>query len=222
MPPRTSRRGVADAPFVAATVRGTARLIDAIAPDAAARRHRLRVGLRPAAAARRAPASAMPLSRRDATSTRMAGPRPRRRAWSGRDGPTRSSSDRAPSGVPAIATLLPRVMARARRGVLPLPGGGRRPASMTYVDSLVAAVGRGGRAPRRRRTRQRRRRHAAWCRPRCSRSCSTGSTARSGSSPSRRRLPMARPRPSSSAGAWSRCAGSRRSPATRSRRWRAR
>ena len=41
---------------------------------------------------------------------------------------------------PGDRTLLPRVMARARGGVLPLPGGGRRPASMTYVDSLVEAV----------------------------------------------------------------------------------
>ena len=41
---------------------------------------------------------------------------------------------------PGDRTLLPRVMARARGGVLPLPGGGRRPASMTYIDSLVLAV----------------------------------------------------------------------------------
>ena len=41
---------------------------------------------------------------------------------------------------PGDRTLLPRVMARARGGVLPLPGGGHRPASMTYVDSLVEAV----------------------------------------------------------------------------------
>ena len=75
-----------NAPFVAATVRGTARLIDAIAPDA-----RLVVigsasvydPRRPQAHARERDAPCP----RAATSTRMPGPRPRRRAWSGRDGP---------------------------------------------------------------------------------------------------------------------------------------
>ena len=114
---------------------------------------------------------------------------------------------------PGDRTLLPRVMARARRGVLPLPGGGHRPASMTYVDSLVEAVTRGGRAPRRRRPRQRRRRHAR----RAGRAARGAVRPPVPPDPDRVRSGAARGwrgrGSSSSAGAWPRCA--REPPLTR-------
>jgi nucleoside-diphosphate-sugar epimerase len=41
---------------------------------------------------------------------------------------------------PGDRTLLPRLLARVRGGVLPLPAGGRHAASFTFIDSLVRAV----------------------------------------------------------------------------------
>ena len=128
-----------DAPFVAATVRGTTRLIDAIAPDA-----RLVVIGSASVYDPRLP---------QANARERDGPvRPGRylnaygRAKAAQEGVVRARRPDAvilrPRAVwgPGDRTLLPRVMARARRGVLPLPDGGHRPASMTYVDSLVEAV----------------------------------------------------------------------------------
>jgi len=41
---------------------------------------------------------------------------------------------------PGDTTLLPRILARVRRGRLPLPGGGRHPMSTTHISSLTTAV----------------------------------------------------------------------------------
>ena len=41
---------------------------------------------------------------------------------------------------PGDTTLLPRILARVRRGRLPLPAGGRHPMSTTHITSLTAAV----------------------------------------------------------------------------------
>ena len=128
-----------DGPFVAATVRGTARLIDAIGPDA----RLVVIGS----------ASVYdPRLAHDTARERDAPVPPGRylnaygRAKAAQEGVVRARRPDAailrPRAVwgPGDRTLLPRVMARARGGVLPLPGGGHRPASMTYVDSLVEAV----------------------------------------------------------------------------------
>jgi 2-alkyl-3-oxoalkanoate reductase len=124
---------------VAATVRGTARLIDAIAPDA-------RLVVIGSASVYDPRVSHANARERDA-------PVPPGR-YLNAYGRTKAAQEgvvgaRRPDAVilrpraiwgPGDRTLLPRVMARARGGVLPLPGGGRRPVSMTYVDSLVDAV----------------------------------------------------------------------------------
>ena len=129
----------ADEPFVATTVRGTARLLDVV--DRAARL--VVIG-----------SSSVYDPRGDGRPMREAdGPvAPSRylnayaRSKAAQEGVVRARRPDAivlrPRAVwgPGDRTLLPRVMARARAGVLPLPGGGTRPASMTYVDSLVAAV----------------------------------------------------------------------------------
>lgn len=128
-----------DAPFVAATVRGTARVIDAIAPDA-------RLVVIGSASVYDPRLAQVHARERD-------GPVPPGRylnaygrAKAAQEGVVRARRPDAvilrPRAVwgPGDRTLLPRVMARARGGVLPLPGGGHRPASMTYVDSLVEAV----------------------------------------------------------------------------------
>jgi nucleoside-diphosphate-sugar epimerase len=128
-----------DAPFVEATVRGTARLIDAIAPDG----RLVVIGS----------ASVYDPRVTHADARERDGPVPPDRylnaygrAKAAQEGVVRA---RRPDAVilrpraiwgPGDRTLLPRVMARARAGVLPLPGGGRRRGSMTYVDSLVEAV----------------------------------------------------------------------------------
>ena len=129
----------ADAPFVAATVRGTGRLIEAIAPEArlvvigSASVYDPRV---PQLAARERDAPVPPGRYLNAYG----------RAKAAQEGVVRARRPDAivlrPRAVwgPGDRTLLPRVMARARGGVLPLPGGGRRPASMTYIGSLVRAV----------------------------------------------------------------------------------
>jgi nucleoside-diphosphate-sugar epimerase len=128
-----------DAPFVEATVRGTARLIDAMAPDG----RLVVIGS----------ASVYDPRVTHADARERDGPVPPDRylnaygrAKAAQEGVVRA---RRPDAVilrpraiwgPGDRTLLPRVMARARAGVLPLPGGGRRRGSMTYVDSLVEAV----------------------------------------------------------------------------------
>ena len=127
------------APFVAATVRGTARLIDAIAPDA----RLVVIGSASVYDPRR---RHMHARERDAPVPPNRYLNAYARAKAAQEGVVRARRPDAvilrPRAVwgPGDRTLLPRVMARARGGVLPLPGGGHRPASMTYVDSLVEAV----------------------------------------------------------------------------------
>ena len=112
-----------DAPFVAATVRGTSRLIDAIAPDA----RLVVIGS----------ASVYDPRLTHAGARERDGPVPPRRylnaygrAKAAQEGVVRARRPDAvilrPRAVwgPGDRTLLPRVMARARRGVLPLPAAG--------------------------------------------------------------------------------------------------
>ena len=128
-----------DAPFVAATVRGTTRLIDEIAPDA----RLVVIGSASVYDPRLPPANAR---ERDAPVPPGRYLNAYARAKAAQEGIVRARRPDAvivrPRAVwgPGDRTLLPRVMALARRGVLPLPGGGQRPTSMTYVDSLVEAA----------------------------------------------------------------------------------
>jgi len=128
-----------DGPFVAATVHGTARLIDAIAPDA----RLVVIGSASVYDPRVVQTNAR---ERDAPVPPGRYLNAYARAKAAQEGVVRARRPDAvilrPRAVwgPGDRTLLPRVMARARAGVLPLPGGGRRPASMTFVDSLVQAV----------------------------------------------------------------------------------
>ena len=128
-----------DRPFVAATVRGTTRLIDGIAPGA----RLVVIGSASVYDPRLAHANAR---ERDAPVPPGRYLNAYGRAKAAQEGVVRARRPDAiilrPRAIwgPGDRTLLPRVMARARGGVLVLPGGGRRAASMTYVDSLVVAV----------------------------------------------------------------------------------
>lgn len=128
-----------DAPFHAATVRGTARLLDAIDPAA-----RLVVIGSSSVYDPRGGHDAMREADGPVAPTRYLNAYGRSKA--AQEGVVRARRPDAivlrPRAVwgPGDRTLLPRVLARARGGVLPLPGGGTRPASMTYIDSLVAAA----------------------------------------------------------------------------------
>jgi len=128
-----------DAPFVAVTVRGTTRLIDATAPEA----RLIVIGSASVYDPRVPQANAL---ERDAPLPPGRYLNAYGRAKAAQEGVVRARRPDAvilrPRAVwgPGDRTVLPRVIARARGGVLPLPAGARRPASMTYVDSLVEAV----------------------------------------------------------------------------------
>jgi nucleoside-diphosphate-sugar epimerase len=128
-----------DAPFRETAVRGTARLLDGIGPDARV----IVIGS----------ASVYDPNRAGDPAREPEAPVDERRY---RNAYARSKAaqerlvvERRPDALvlrpravwgPGDETLLPRILARVRAGRLLLPGGGARPASMTFVDSLVDAV----------------------------------------------------------------------------------
>lgn len=132
-----------DATFARVTVDGTARLLDALAPDARV----VLVGTSsvyvadPAAATPRAP-----VREADGPVPPDRYPNAYARTKAAQELLVRARFPNAlvlrPRAVwgPGDRTLLPRVLARVRCGLLPLPGGGRAPASFTHVYTLVDAV----------------------------------------------------------------------------------
>jgi 2-alkyl-3-oxoalkanoate reductase len=128
-----------DAPFQRTTVDGTARLLDAIDPDA----RLVVIGSASVYDPRRPPPHARepeaPVDDRRYLNAYARAKAAQERLVLTRVPDALVLRPRAVWG-PGDPTLLPRVLARVRRGRLLLPAGGALPASMTYMDSLVEAV----------------------------------------------------------------------------------